>query len=134
MKARATKAIPRTVDIYCFGPMGNNSRLNVPRLQCLAKLFASDMEPTKDLTLEGLTARILESSTTISECIDQNRLPKLSFDSDAPAQFPVPPTFPAVHMARLALLEATTLLERLVQGPIDYVLLTSAHVRKSTHI
>ena len=67
----------------------------------------SNMEPTKDLTLEGLTARIAESTKTISECLYQNNLPKLSLDSSAPAEFSIPPTFPAVHVARLALLEAT---------------------------
>lgn len=87
------------------------------------------MEPTKDYSLEGLTARIVESSKAISDCIDQHGLPKLSLDADGPAVFPVPPTFPAVHMARLALLEATKLLYRLVTGPGDHAIFVSANVR-----
>lgn len=86
------------------------------------------MEPTKDYSLEGLTARIVESSKTISDCINQHGIPKLSLDADGPAVFPVPPTFPAVHMARLALLEATKLLNRLVAGPGDHAILVSANV------
>lgn len=86
------------------------------------------MEPTKDFSLEGLTARIAESSKTISDCINQHGLPKLSLDADGPAEFPVPPTFPAVHMARLALLEATSLLHQLVTGPSDHAMYTAASV------
>ena len=86
------------------------------------------MEPTKDCSLEGLTARIAESSKIISECIDQHGLPRLSLDADGPAGFPVPPTFPLVHMARLALLEATNLLHRLVTGPGDHAMYTAANV------
>ncbi len=86
------------------------------------------MEPTKDCSLEGLTARIAEASKTISDCLDQHSLPKLSLDADGPAEFPVPPTFPAVHMARLALLEATSLLHRLVTGPGDHAMFTAASV------
>ena len=96
---------------------------NIPRLLLLSK-----MEPTKDYSLEGLTARIVESSKTINDCINQHGLPKLSFDADGPVVFPVPPTFPAVHLARLALLEATKLLSRLVTGPGDHAIFTSANV------
>ena len=86
------------------------------------------MEPTKDFSLEGLTARIAESSKTISDCINQHGIPKLSLDADGPAEFSVPPTFPAVHMARLAMLEATSLLHRLVTGPSDHAMFTAASV------
>ncbi|CAD6592867.1 MAG: hypothetical protein ASARMPREDX12_006536 [Alectoria sarmentosa] len=77
------------------------------------------MEPAPDLTLQGLTARLVESSKVISDCIAQNGLPEMSFDANGPAQFPVPPTLPEAHIARLRLLEAAMLLERLVRGPIE---------------
>ena len=86
------------------------------------------MEPTEDYSLEGLTVRIVESSKTIIDCIDQHGLPKLSLDADGPGEFPVPPTIPAVHMARLALLEATRLLNRLVAGPGDHAIFVTASV------
>lgn len=64
------------------------------------------MEPAPDLTLQGLTTRFVESSKVISDCISQNGLPKMSFDADGPAQFPVPPSIPEAHIARLQFLEA----------------------------
>ena len=86
------------------------------------------MEPTKDFSLEVLTTRIAESSKTISDSINQHGITKLSLDADGPAEFPVPPTFPAVHKARLALLEATSLLHRLVTRPSDHAVFTAASV------
>ena len=75
------------------------------------------MDRATDLTLQGLTARLVESSKVISDCISQNALPDMSFDANGPAQFPVPASFPQVHMARLQLLEAVALIQRLVRGP-----------------
>ena len=86
------------------------------------------MGPTKHFSLEGLTSRIAESPKTISDCINQHGIPKSSLNADGPAEFPVPPTFPAVHMARLALLKATSLLHRLVTGPSDHAMFTAASV------
>lgn len=77
--------------------------------------------PDSDLTLEGLTHRIVEYSAVVGDCIRANNLPALSFDVNGPSRFPVPPTFPAAHAARLGLLEATQLLMRLVYGPGDYI-------------
>lgn len=76
------------------------------------------MEPASDLTLQGLTARLVESSKVISDCISQNGLPDMSLDADGPAQFPVPSSFPQVHLARWQLLEAVMLIQRLIRGPI----------------
>ena len=75
------------------------------------------MEPATDLTVEGLTSRIVQSSKTISDCIEAEGLQHLSFAVDGPKTFPVPRTFPEVHVARLALIEATDLLRKLVIGP-----------------
>ena len=90
------------------------------------------MEPAPDLTLQGLTARLVESSKVISDCIAQNGLPEMSFDANGPAQFPVPPTLPEAHIARLRLLEAAMLLERLVRGPIEAANRVAAAVRTKT--
>jgi len=79
------------------------------------------MEPTRDHTLDGLTSTIVENSKIISNSIKDNGLPHLSFDVNGPAAFPVPPTFVAAQGARLALIEATKLLERLVVGPTETV-------------
>lgn len=78
------------------------------------------MEPATDLTIEGLTSRIVGSSKTISDCIKAEGLQHPTFAVDGPNAFPVPPTFPEVHLARLALIEATDLLRKLVIGPQEY--------------
>lgn len=90
------------------------------------------MEAAPDPTLQGLTARLDESSKIISDCTSQNGLLELSFDANGPAQFPVPPSSPEAHIARLQLLEAAKLLERLVRGPIEAANRIAANVRTKT--
>ena len=79
------------------------------------------MEPASDLTLEGLTARVVQSSKLISDCIKQQNLPAMSFDVDGPGSFPVPPAFPDVQAARFALIEASDLLRKLALGAKENV-------------
>ena len=81
---------------------------------------SESMEPATNLTLEGLTARIADSSKTISDCFNAQGFRPLSFTVDGPTSFPVPPSFALVQAARLALIEATDLLRRLVIGPQEY--------------
>ena len=77
--------------------------------------------PESEITLEGLTKKISESSKIISEFIKEHNLPPLSFAVGGPSRFHVPPSETAVQMARLKLVEATSLLHNLVLGHVDTV-------------
>ena len=89
------------------------------------------MDPIIDLSLDGLTQIISESSKTISDCIKEQSLPELSFDVGGPDKFPVPPSFQKVQLARLKLIEATRLLEVLALGPGDAMRAMAARVSSS---
>ena len=92
------------------------------------------MEPASDLTLEGLTALIAQSSRTISDTITSQKLQPLSFSASGPQAFPIPPqNNQAAYAARLAIIEATELLHRLIIGPQEYVhWIAAAHHDTST--
>ena len=87
------------------------------------------MDPITDLTLDGLTTRINASSKVISECISQNNFPELTFETDGPANFPIPPQLADAQIARQQLIEAAGLIERLVRGPNEASSVKAAAVR-----
>ena len=86
--------------------------------------------PESEITLESLTKKISECSKIISDSIKEHNLPPLSFAVGGPSRFHVPRSEIAVQMARLGLVEATSLLHDLVLGNFDTVQQVAGRVRR----
>lgn len=74
----------------------------------------------------------MDFSKGISDCLNKNGLPEMSFDASGPAEFLVPPSFFLAHVARLKVLEAVILLETLIRGPIEAAIRVAGAIRTKT--
>jgi len=68
-----------------------------------------------------LTAIISENTQKIDQYFAANSLPPLSFDSDAPLDFPVPSSNKGIQHARRAVVNATQELHDLMVGPREHI-------------
>jgi hypothetical protein len=68
-----------------------------------------------------LTAIISENAQKIDQYFAANNLPPLSFDSDAPLDFPVPSSNKEIQHARRAVVNATQELHDLMVGPREHI-------------
>ena len=68
-------------------------------------------------TLTDLSKAIADSARTIDEFFNATGLPPLSFDVDAPMQFPVDQKHTEIHAARRAAMDAAKKLHDLLWGP-----------------
>jgi len=68
-----------------------------------------------------LTAIISENTQKIDQYFAANNLPSLSFDSDAPLDFPVPSSNKEIQHARRAVVNATQELHDLMVGPREHI-------------
>ena len=76
-------------------------------------------------TLEGLAAKITESTNTILSHLRAEGHPEPSFSADGPSDYP---NVPAVQGPRMALIDAALDMLRMAMGPKDYIFLESVTV------
>jgi hypothetical protein len=75
--------------------------------------------------LEGLAAKISESTKAIISYLHAEKLPEPSFAADGPSDYP---KVPEVQGPRMELIEAAMDLLRMALGPKDYIFLESVTV------
>ena len=69
----------------------------------------------------ALSTAIARNTIIIAVYLQQNNLPFPSFDLDGPSRSQIPADAPEIEAARMAVIEATQQLRRLILGPLDYL-------------
>lgn len=84
--------------------------------------------------LTELTNIISENMKMIDDYFAANNLPKLSFDADAPLDFPVPNSNEEIQDARRKVVNATQELNLLMVGPREHIRWTSWSVSTNSSL
>lgn len=69
-----------------------------------------------------LSARIADNTAKVNEYLNAHHLPTPSFDVSAPLQSMIPNTEVEIEAARVAIIDDTLELRRLMLGPRDYLM------------
>lgn len=73
-----------------------------------------------------LSSRIAENTKKLDDYLAAHGLPTPSFDVDGPATSQIPSGAPEIEAARIAIIDDTQELRRLVLGPRDYLMNNAA--------
>jgi hypothetical protein len=73
---------------------------------------------TKNISLESLAASITANVRTVTEYLNDNKLPQPSFSADGPQEIE---TQAKAEVARIALIEAANALAHLASGPAEFL-------------
>lgn len=71
--------------------------------------------------IQELATSIAQNTTIVSSYLNEHGLRSPSFTLDGPAVSQIPPNAPEIETARVAVIEATQRLRRLMLGPMDYL-------------
>lgn len=69
-----------------------------------------------------LSSRIATNTSKLNDYLEANGLPTPSFEVNGPSQSSVPSSEPEIEAARIAIIDDTQELRRLVLGPRDYLM------------
>ncbi|KAI4595113.1 hypothetical protein KJ359_007088 [Pestalotiopsis sp. 9143b] len=80
-----------------------------------------------------LSARIADNTAKVNEYLNAHHLPTPSFDVSAPLQSMIPNTEVEIEAARVAIIDDTLELRRLMLGPRDYLMTFTSNELLSQH-